>query len=128
MKETHISLIIRGEVTEDDFRNLSFLSKAGKISFRSKGEIISRVLPPLDMNVFTFTFDLCDTNDIFNFLSIINGLSLDKLKENNDVKLRIFLQSNSGQIYLLLSRNVLQDIAKLNIDIEISVLSYGECE
>ena len=128
MNKTNISLIIKGEVTDNHFNNLNFLSTVGKIRFRSKGETISRVVPPLDTNVFTFTFDLHNESDMFNFISIINELNLDKLKENNDVKLRIFLQSNNAQVYLPLSRNVIQAIANLNIDMEISILSWGECE
>lgn len=128
MKNTNISLIIKGEVTEDHFHNLNFLSRVGKISFHNKGEIISRVVPPLDRNVFTFTFDLCSEDDISRFISIINDLNTDKLKENNDVKLRLFLQSDNAQIYFLFPQNVIQAIAGLNIDMEISVLSWGECE
>lgn len=128
IKKTNISLVVKGEITEDDFQDLRFLSKFGKISFRRKGERISRVVPPLDMNVFTFTFDLCEKSDVLDFLSIINGLSLDKLKMNNDVRLRLYLQSNSAQIYFMFSKSVIQDVANLNIDMEISVLSWGECE
>lgn len=128
MKEAAISLIIKGEITEAHVRELNFLSKLGKISFRNKGEIISRVVPLLDMNVFTFTFDLCGEDDISRFISIINDLDTDKLKENNDVKLRLFLQSDNAQVYFLLPQDVIQAIASLNIDMEISVLSWGECE
>lgn len=128
VKNTNISLIIKGEVTEDHFHNLNFLSRVGKISFRNKGEIISRVVPPLDMNVFTFTFDLCGEDDISRFISIINDLDTDKLKENNDVRLRLFLQSDNAQVYFLLPQDVIQAVAGLNIDMEISVLSWGECE
>ena len=128
MKEAAVSLIIKGEITEDQVRELTFLSRSGKISFRNKGEIISRVVPPLDMNVFTFTFDLCGEDDISRFISIINDLDTDKLKENNDVRLRLFLQSDNAQVYFLLPQDVIQAVAGLNIDMEISVLSWGECE
>lgn len=128
MKEAAVSLIIKGEITEDQVRELTFLSRSGKISFRIKGEIISRVVPPLDRNVFTFTFDLCSEDDISRFISIINDLNTDKLKENNDVKLRLFLQSDNAQVYFLLPQDVIQAVAGLNIDMEISVLSWGECE
>jgi hypothetical protein len=103
------------------------LSLYGKVVLRHKGDIISKVCPPLDHDYFCFEYQLKESieESLCSFQKIINETELYS-RYKNKLKLRIYIQSLEAQMYLFLSRNAVRILNDLNLDIEISILSWGE--
>ena len=124
MSSFNISLIIKGTINKVE--ELDILKKYGKVMFCKKGNHISRLTFPLEQDFFKFTYTLKENyeNDLKKFADIIKGLDLHEYK-NCDLKLRIYIQSFNAQIMLLLSKNMIEVLHNLGLDVEISILSWG---
>lgn len=120
-----ISLIIQGSTI--DINELCFLENYGEIKLYKKGECISCVTPPLESDCFKFTYKFKENLDksVEEFYEIIKSINLKKFKES-DLKLRFYIQSYDAQIMFSLSNKSINMLSELGINIEFSILSWGE--
>lgn len=121
----NISLIISGTINE--VKKLDILKKYGRVIFCQKGTHISRLASPLEQDFFKFTYTFKENyeRDLKKFVNAIKSVDLREYK-NCDLKLRIYIQSFDAQIILLLSKNMIDVLHNLGLDVEISILSWGE--
>ncbi|MCM1329882.1 MAG: hypothetical protein NC253_10625 [Ruminococcus sp.] len=121
----NISLIIRGTIGNPE--ELTALKKYGKTTFTRKGETISRVVDLAEQDFFAFTYTLTENceKDLKDFSDLIKNINLTKYKEC-DVKLRIYIQSLDAFILIMLTQEMLKTLCELGLDVEISILSWGE--
>lgn len=98
-----------------------------------KGEKIS-IHRIAKKNRWIYSYDFKDNinNNICEFLDLFlknNSKILKKIKASyEEVNLTIQIRSDYGQIGLIINQNILKRISKLNIDLEIDILSFGMVE
>lgn len=123
-----ISLVIKSEHIIID--KLKHLEKYGNIKLYKKGQKISEAIPILEKDIFKFSKDLGENieNCICEFLDIlISKLNIEYLHDsNNDVELRLYFQSFEAQINFSFSPRIVKLLNKLEIDLQIDILSWGE--
>jgi hypothetical protein len=129
MNNGYCSLIIKGHGL-----NFDEIEKNIKLEVSQKfveGDIISKAIGknPFDLIRFDRTIGEEDTPNekLNNLIDIIqpSSLYIKKIKQDFDVYLKCFVQSDNAQINYRISPEVLNKIANLDIDFEVSVLSWG---
>lgn len=121
----NISLIINGTI--NDVKKLNILKKYGRVMFCQKGTHISRLVSPLEQDFFKFTYTFKENyeKDLKEFADIIKNINLQEYTKY-DLRLRIYIQSFDAQIFLLLSKEMIQVFYDIGLDVEVSILSWGE--
>ncbi len=118
----NISLIISGDdIRKEDF---DFLKEYGKTKFCKKGEKVSSVIPSLKQDRFIFSYSLKNNEEksLETFCQICQKIN----RDNYDYRIRIFIQSFEAQIEFILSNKMLKILSELDVDVEFSILSWGE--
>lgn len=124
-----ISLIVRGNLDFDTICNTLTLNPNIIIK---KGEVISKVVGESEEDVYIYSkkYNSVITIDdnINDFLTeiIIKKDELHNLSKQNNISLRIYLQSSQSQISFSIKTELLQKINELRVPIEFSIISWGE--
>lgn len=129
MNTGYCSFIVKGH--EINFKELEKNIKIKATKIFKEGEVESKIIGKNNFDL--MRFDQKFTNEenpndaLIKLLELIVNLDtyLEKLKSEYDVHLKCFVQSDNAQINFKLSPEVMEKIAKLGIDLEVSVLSWG---
>lgn len=123
----NVRFIMNGNIEETE--KLDFMKKYGKVSFHRKGDVISRAAPPVEEDTFCFEYSLLDDPEqrLTEFSSIIKMIDLSSFG-NNKCYLRIFLQSDNAQMGCSFSKKMIKILSDLNMELYISILSWGEVD
>lgn len=82
--------------------------------------------------IYSYEFKDNLSHNICEFLDLLlenDGEILKEIKASyQEVNLTIQIRSDYGQIGLIINKNILKRISKLNIDLEIDILSFGMVE
>lgn len=128
LESFEISLIIRGKdinINEDIF------SERFKKREYCRGEVISKVIPPLEEDVYIVTYKLNNDYEdgMCEFLKTINEIDCNSLIEKgNELKIRLYIQTFEGQLKIDIPHKIIELLNEIKLDFEISVLSWGEVE
>lgn len=124
-----ISLIIHGDIgTHPD---LDILKNYGIVEYRKKGELISKVLPRLEHDAFSFTYKVSEYSEeeLNVFFDSMKLIDICKYKNKGcDVNIRLFIQSEYAQIQFSLPQKIIHRIEELGLDLYVSILSWGGVE
>lgn len=127
------NLIIRGK-HDLDFDEIEKNLGLEATSKKRKGTIISKVMGPIPNDIWIFEIEYNENSEPKEvFGSLITRLKptkdyLAQLSTLHDVCLRFYIQSDFAQIFFRLSPQILNDLAELNLPLEVSILSWGGVE
>ena len=126
------SLIIKGNGL--DFGEINERLKIEPSSVSRKGEIISKSMGENPNDVWIYEMKLKEDEEPNKVLEKLvkvlkpSASFIKTISSTGDVCLRCYIQSDYAQIFFDFSPNVIQDLAQLNIRLEVSILSWGGVE
>ncbi len=126
------SLIIRGE-------NLNIIEIEENLQLKPsrlvrKDEVVSRVIGKSQHDVWIFEkeFDENGTpaKTLKNILASISSSKdyLQNLTNFAELSIKCYVQSNYAQVNFKINPNILKELASMNIEFEVSILSWGGVE
>lgn len=121
-----ISLIIHGDIGE--YEDLAILNNYGVVKYRKKGELVSKVLPRLENDTFSFVYEVSEYSEekLNGFFDIMKLIDINKYKAKGcDINIRLYIQSDYAQVQFVLPQNIIHRIEELGLDLYVSVLSWG---
>lgn len=126
------SFIIKGDGL--NFAEINERLKIEPSSISRKGEIISKSMGKIPNDVWIYEMKLKADEEpskvVEKLVEVLKPSAsfIKTISSSEDVCLRCYIQSDYAQIFFDFSPKVIQDLAQLNIRLEVSILSWGGVE